>query len=1754
MVFFSFWAKIIHSSQRWTHLAFFAMAFFTMTFFNSGCMPTATRPTTTSGQASTDDTSSSSQSDVELAWLKNFSTFTIVSQFRDSTDVLFLRGKQIENFLTGMNEPLANYCLEFDFGPSVPVTEKRYLRLRANLSVVNDVVTRKRTNYLKVDMANAIGSQSTCANLDKVDYINDTTTTTRLWALQSSQTTTILSEVWSSSAVQIRSSTIKFYYRDASVTPALLKQIRPREVQMDALALALAPGNTPSQGGSCSNSSCVALGFDCCLNNQCVRDGAVRDDVVLTSPEFLTAEQERLGNPLAFLQYPQFYYICGSNPTTPPPGGGGGGSGETEAEQRFQQLVKDYKCIEELKEKSLATPFHLDPIDETKTYSECLRTPATDTMYFENVLLRLYDNCSCSSSATTLAGKLEQCPYYHYVVTQTDVNNNPKQIECSVISTVDEGPFQNLNISLSNKAVPHRFFRSTDGKEIIPGPTATGTQEGDSFSYLDLSKTLPQETTYNMNAILGAMNINLDQAQPAQMVKIEHDKVYLITARSGFATPCATCGKDSWYATFSAHPPVSQGIGLQATGYSTDRSSWSDNVGLGNYEDTIFGRACWVPPTMLPFTHKPSTGIPNPQTQRLGRLKSQAVMWVNGYQRDWYGFNKGALIGSFDGVSWFAIGKGRIARSTTNRLYLALNQPYGDITEAGGHIVSVQEYDGASTAATLDFHPDLLQNHPNQNEAGNCQAYHRCNVDSDCITRLGWEYTCADVTQLKTSWPTFTSAAAEEVADSSFLSYSIEQILTQKTLPAGSTKRCVYRGAGALCRTTTETQRASVTNLEAHRLLTCAPNFYCATFDQPVFNKEVSRYVYDLDQIPLANNHYFGKDANHLGRPLHYLHRPSANPLTAIADTQVRRALMDNAKLIDPTASDSMIGLCRPGKILPAAGANTTPYAQHNSRDTQARTDYINQISACPSEYLNNLKVSSCPVLDTAGNYVHLTTSYSTSSFAQLARVQNSCGLQNVDPTSSLTADGMRNGSPFKLIESLQLDRTTIVEPTLARDACARKAGQVCHTDLDCTPNELHAEQAPLFTNIARYWGNKANKEFFEQPFICGQTQVRPQISDDDFSTYDQTKNRCCRAVGNDITTYSADVSTTVSGGSPSFSFDPTISGMTAPTSPLRYERFNHVNGLGGGSFPVLSAHDVRNAAGAITIKSYNVGASSILTNRQWATLNEANSKSCCGGGWIRKFSDGSTDWSKTNRLNLDVTNFQCLNYLSPLANPLNATLALYFTTMAPPLTPRVIYDRDSVRYCADPGAANGNCSQLTIPFGSVTDLNTCLDAVSGYNGEDDTTFTSIGSGRVSTLAGAESWTGNPIDVDRRYSLFSFFSPLSADAVSDTIVDASNNVRKNINIFIPSYVGEFDPVSGIDQVILARDNGGAFSEHVCTGALGIVTADPASLGTCGAGECCFVYNRNARILRVDINRSNASVWNIATPTASGRYGVTLQYQPPGTGPMAAPPTDLQYAKRACEDTFYLNILGRLELAGIPQITYPKLVCNNNQEKVVPGIFRSMPGGFNDSILKNKTQFNSSTYSFLNGTVREVNKKALANGDIFSESEFKCCTPLTQLTRDPSTCCSGFSQEFVDPAAPPTTQKKYKCLLPSKANLSVYFNRFVSNEGTQTSFPSGGLQSTDFNERTGEPLLTSSVTSKINAIGALACASGTTRIGGAFGEFLPEPRSVASPGETIYGLVDSSSDVGTNTNAGETIEVGYRVFMQGFRWNHHIYCE
>jgi hypothetical protein len=120
---------------------------------------------------------------------------------------------------------------------------------------------------------------------------------------------------------------------------------------------------------------------------------------------------------------------------------------------------------------------------------------------------------------------------------------------------------------------------------------------------------------------------------------------------------------------------------------------------------------------------------------------------------------------------------------------------------------------------------------------------------------------------------------------------------------------------------------------------------------------------------------------------------------------------------------------------------------------------------------------------------------------------------------------------------------------------------------------------------------------------------------------------------------------------------------------------------------------------------------------------------------------------------------------------------------------------------------------------------------------------------------------------------------------------------------------------------------------------------------------------------------------------------------------------------------------------------------------------------------------------------------------------------------------------------------------------VYFNRFVSNEGIGTTQPGGGLLDADFDLKTGEQRIDTTVTQKIALLGRAYCESKKVRIGGAFGEFPLEPEgNDTNQNEKIYNIVDSSKDEGSLSATGGDVPVGYTAFMQGFRWNHHLYCD
>jgi hypothetical protein len=1478
-----------------------------------------------------------------------------------------------------------------------------------------------------------------------------------------------------------------------------LDQVPGSNVNTAALNLQIDPNySTTGSGGSCSAGECRARGFDCCLENQCVQDRGAKPAAYTTlNALYLTAEQERLQNPLAYLNYPQLYYICPSS--VPSTGGGTTGSSSGGYDAAFAQLKKDYNCVQHLKSLATVTPFHTELLSRSYTAAADCLTGAGDAgelFYYQTVVKRLYETCGCNR--TELSEMIANCPSYDYTVVTKDAAGEPIRIDCYTPPGSSPSVPANQNVTVSGRAAPHRFFEDGTGAEQTPSDSVT--QEGGTFSYLDEGRVLPVQSDYSMNAILGPMNLALDRAQPAKAVAVELDQVYLISTTSGFYTPCPTCGKDSWFTAFTAFPSSARGAGLQAIGHTTERDAFGTNTTAGNYEDTIFGRACWVPPTMLPFAHAARETV---RDQRRNRLETQAVLFANGYQRDWFGFNKGALIGSFDGVRWFAIGKGRIVKSTSKRLFLAINAPFADLATPTTHAVQVAAYDGVSLAAQVDYDPQYHQHHPYQNEAGNCQRYHLCESDTDCVTRLGWEYMCADVKDVKTNWPSF-DADGNEVANSS-TSVTIDQILQQKKFPSTSTRRCVYRGAGAVCHRNSETLRA---DLNKTKLLTCAPNFYCAPVTGGGHNSKVARYGAPLEEIPVARNHFFGKDANVLGRPHDYLG-------SALLPSAVRNTVSENVAPFEPTLA-TRTGLCQPGIALPAQTNQTAladPFVQHGAPDPTRRADYINQIASCNAGLFSDNRHASCPVLDANGNYEMFTTAGLIAGYASRATTQNACGLESLLPTASLTstADNLMSSSPFRQIEARPLSSQIIVDPTLVRDACLRRAGAACHTDLDCSPNKLHAAQTDLFGNT--FFGNAAEKSYWSESLVCGQADPKPAITDTEaFKNYDMSKNTCCREIGKDLTSYTADLPLGTAGGS----YDPATRDLRmsvhpgiSPNHARRYSRYATVSGIGSTDRPPLSAFQDR-SGGLLGTNSFGVN---VRTGKQWATLSEANGDTCCGGGWVRKFSDGSNDWSRRNRLVLDVTNFRCINSRTPLLTDPEIVGAQYSANVT------ALAQLDNSHYCKDPTNTTSSCAQYSI-------LDSALDVLPSGP-------VPYGTITVNTVTPSFSSTNNP-DF--------YFVPRSADADSSVVIDLSNTsptARRNIALQIPSYVTyNFEANVGSGTFIQIERDDATPTRFNCAYDAAFSPTATTTIHSTNPAACHYSYDFTNRILRVGITSG--------LNTGTRKLGVRFETITSGSG--------IVTRFRPGTSFFYLKRLGLLELSGVPQISFEELTCTDNVDRIVPGIFTPT--------VTTTAQFRAASFSWVSSyTARTssggsytasgnfTNMHGLQHEPIFSANDFKCCSPLGKVVTDATRCCSGFGTNFG------TNGTRKTCALPPGTDLMVYFNRFITNEGVGDDKPGGGLLEGDFDTLTGEPVTVAAVNDKIRALGEAYCASGKVRQGGAFGRYEPEPvSSETNLTARIYNIVDSARDIGQNPNAGKTVETGYNSFMNGFRWNHHLYCD
>ena len=86
-------------------------------------------------------------------------------------------------------------------------------------------------------------------------------------------------------------------------------------------------------------------------------------------------------------------------------------------------------------------------------------------------------------------------------------------------------------------------------------------------------------------------------------------------------------------------------------------------------------------------------------------------------------------------------------------------------------------------------------------------------------------------------------------------------------------------------------------------------------------------------------------------------------------------------------------------------------------------------------------------------------------------------------------------------------------------DACLRRAGSVCHTDLDCGPNRLHAEQA-IFLDQTSFNNSPAEYSYWTEALVCRQGSKPPSVFDPAYEDFDMSKNACCREISSGFTMY----------------------------------------------------------------------------------------------------------------------------------------------------------------------------------------------------------------------------------------------------------------------------------------------------------------------------------------------------------------------------------------------------------------------------------------------------------------------------------------------------------------------------------------------------------------------------------------------------------------------------------------------------------
>lgn len=770
-------------------------------------------------------------------------------------------------------------------------------------------------------------------------------------------------------------------------------------------------------------------------------------------------------------------------------------------------------------------------------------------------------------------------------------------------------------VYLSSKTVPVRYFDVTgSSKSSVTGETLA--QEGTPFAYRkdnllnpnnmpDIISPVAGEDTYiGFNEIYGSLNYTNNSAKAAKEVPVTKGKTYDIYVDNGTYSNCVQCGND-YYSQLNKIFPLTQfGGGVIPLQSRTDRNQ-SNGI---RADDLSFGRACLVPATMLPFTHAVAS---DPQEQRMNRMRAQHFLYANGYQYDWFGFDYGAVIGSFDGVKWFAIGSNRRIKADTNKLFIAVNGPFGDLALESTYTVTIN--DGALNPVGSNMVTSDLES-----GGAECQKFYQCTTDNDCATTLGWDYACANVNEITTSWPRFDDNA-KEIPDVERDDNRLTSILGISS----SGKRCVYRGRGSAC---TQNYLSSAINLNStfnqtqiQSFHTCSANNYCQAIStnsvlNPNFNNRIARYGKVRTD---STSDTFGFGAKVAGRPMEY------NAVETMRSETVRNF-----------NSNKIAGICIPGRTPEAdtfkAQNSTTPPAEYTGDKVLGiGMSYRKNTPTAVSTYL-----ASCAIMDNSNNYYYAKGDPTSSNALNTELISNS-GTQAISTNalSIFTSIFNAKGLTFPLFTGNSGYLTT---QTFTENRCMRAPGASCFSDLDCAPSKVISDRVKMIssedTTVTAIL-NKYEVKFWQEDLICSQSTKKSD------TTYKASNNRCCRDVGKTISLPSSDTNIPLNMSSvPGINLTMTNKNRYSRVATVYKDQINDPT-----NYPPLQA-PVKDQCSDLVTSAGCIDTSSLAY--QYKTFAAFAERTSCSGDWIRNFDNGNHKWDSSRFQSFNPFMFRCMNWL----------------------------------------------------------------------------------------------------------------------------------------------------------------------------------------------------------------------------------------------------------------------------------------------------------------------------------------------------------------------------------------------------------------------------------------------------------------------------------------------------------------------------